>query len=58
VATNKQDPAIVSMSIEGTYNSAINDAVEKLVTQYQVHVVVSAGEQPTSAVAVGVSLLK
>jgi hypothetical protein len=44
VAKNKKDPAIVHMSIEGSYNTAINDAVEKLINNYKVHVIVSAGK--------------
>jgi hypothetical protein len=36
---------MVACMLQGPYSTSVNDAVEKLVSQYQVSVVVSAGVQ-------------
>jgi subtilisin family serine protease len=49
VASNYRTPAVVHMSIEGGFNSVVNDAVERLIKFHQLHVVVSSGNRNRDA---------
>jgi subtilisin family serine protease len=49
VARSYRLPAVVHMSIEGGFNSVVNDAVERLVRFHQLHVVASSGNRNTNA---------
>lgn len=44
VAKNHIKPAVVHMSIEGGFSSAVNTAVDQLIKAHRVHVVVSSGD--------------
>lgn len=43
MAKNHIKPAVVHMSIEGSFSSIVNQAVEQLIKIDHVHVVVSSG---------------
>ena len=43
VALNHETPAVVHMSVEGAYSSVVNRAVDSLIRNHNMHVVVSAG---------------
>jgi subtilisin family serine protease len=49
VARSYRPPAVVHMSIEGGFNSVVNDAVERLVRFHQLHVVASSGNRNADA---------
>jgi hypothetical protein len=55
VAKNHIKPAVVHMSIEGSFSSIVNQAVEQLIKVNHVHVVVSSGQCSASAAACRVS---
>jgi hypothetical protein len=44
VAKNHIKPAVVHMSVEGSFSSVVNKAVEQLMRTHHVHVVVSSGD--------------
>ena len=44
IAKNHIKPAVVHMSIEGSFSSIVNQAVEQLIKLNHVHVVVSSGQ--------------
>ncbi|GBF97760.1 peptidase S8 [Raphidocelis subcapitata] len=49
VAANHVPPAIAHMSVEGAYSSVVNRAVEQLIANHNLHVVVSAGNSALDA---------
>lgn len=51
VAKNHIKPAVVHMSIEGSFSSVVNQAVEQLIKIHHVHVVVSSGNASAAAAA-------
>jgi len=51
VANNHIKPAVVHMSIEGSFSSVVNQAVEQLIKIHHVHVVVSSGDANAAAAA-------
>lgn len=44
VAQHHVRPAVVHMSVEGGYSSVVNHAVDQLIANHKLHVVVSSGE--------------
>ncbi|KAI8473237.1 MAG: peptidase S8/S53 domain-containing protein [Monoraphidium minutum] len=49
VANNHQAPGVVHMSVEGSYSSVVNRAVDQLSRNHNLHVVVSAGNSARDA---------
>ena len=49
VAQNHIRPAVVHMSVEGAYSSVVNNAVDQLVANHNLHVVVSSGAKGSVA---------
>ncbi len=45
MAQNHKTPAVVHMSVEGAYSAVVNNAVERLISNHNLHVVVSSGDR-------------